>query len=326
MSSKIIPKKVNLSLRQKNTQLVDPLEFNANNIIFDDPVAESIPGQPGTNHRINIGYKNSNGTDGMFILGLDNCYCFGVSENVDQASKKLNGYVAAISLFDMNGPTHKQQKTVNVLTDMVQACKKHILKDSTQEGLGKFDEEDKILESDLRKINVVFWKKENGKPNPELGGTIYPKLIWSKARIDSKTGKEIPPKMLTRFYNIDEVDEDGNPVEVDPLDYVGKRFIMQPAIKIESIFIGGRISIQMKIYEAFVKEVESGPKRLLVYKPETSSEIIVVNNQDDQVSFDENENEVATEEVIVQKPKEEETKAVPSSGEKKSLTKKVRGK
>jgi hypothetical protein len=322
MSSKIAPKKVNLSLRQKNTKLVDPFEFNANNIIFDDPVAESIPGQPGTNHRINLGYKNPNGSDGMFILGFDNCYCFGVSENVDQASKKLNGYVAAVSLFDMNGPTNKQQKTVSVLSDIVQQCKKHILKDSTQEGLGKIDEEDKILESDLRKINLVFWKKENGKPNPELGGTIYPKLIWSKSRIDSKTGKEIPPKMLTRFFNIDEVDENGEPVEVDPLDYVGKRFIMQAAVKIESIFVGSRISIQMKIYEAFVREAESGPQRLLVYKPESSSDIVVVTPpEDSSISFDEPEKEeTATEE------KEEVKIPVSSSSEKKTLTKKVRGK
>ncbi len=322
MSSKIAPKKVNLSLRQKNTKLVDPFEFNANNIVFDDPVAESIPGQPGTNYRINLGYKNSNGTDGMFILGFDNCYCFGVSENVDQASKKLNGYVAAISLFDMNGPTNKQQKTVSVLSDIVQQCKKHILKDSTQEGLGKIDEEDKILESDLRKINLVFWKKENGKPNPELGGTIYPKLIWSKSRIDSKSGKEIPSKMLTRFFNIDEVDENGEPVEVDPLDYVGKRFIMQAAVKIESIFVGSRISIQMKIYEAFVRETESGPQRLLVFKPETSSDIVVVSPpEDSSVSFDEPEQEEVTPEV-----KEDVKPVVASSSEKKSLTKKVRGK
>jgi hypothetical protein len=222
----------------------------------------------------------------------------------------------------MNGPTNKQQKTVSVLSDIVQQCKKHILKDSTQEGLGKIDEEDKILESDLRKINLVFWKKENGKPNPELGGTIYPKLIWSKSRIDSKTGKEIPPKMLTRFFNIDEVDENGEPVEVDPLDYVGKRFIMQAAVKIESIFVGSRISIQMKIYEAFVREAESGPQRLLVYKPESSSDIVVVTPpEDSSISFDEPEKEeTATEE------KEEVKIPVSSSSEKKTLTKKVRGK
>jgi hypothetical protein len=303
MSSKVVSKKVvNMSLRQKSTQLIDPEVFDASRVVFDDPVAESIPGQPGTNYRINLGYKNPDNTEGFLILGFDTCYCFGISENVDLNSKALNGYNAAISLYDINGATPKQQKTVEALQEIIQQCKKNILKDSTQEAMGKVDDDDKILESDLRKINLIFWKKENGKPNPEMGGTIYPKLIWSKARTDAKTNKQISSKMMTRFYNEDDVDEDGNPIEVNPLDYVGKRFQITPAIKIESIFIGAKISIQAKVYEAFVKETESGPKRLLVYKPQRSEDIIVVNTPEQRTepsktSFEELENDDETPEV-----------------------------
>jgi len=303
MSSKVVSKKVvNMSLRQKSTQLIDPEVFDASRVVFDDPVAESIPGQPGTNYRINLGYKNPDNTEGFLILGFDTCYCFGISENVDLNSKALNGYNAAISLYDINGSTPKQQKTVEALQEIIQQCKKNILKDSTQEAMGKIDDDDKILESDLRKINLIFWKKENGKPNPEMGGTIYPKLIWSKARTDTKTNKQISSKMMTRFYNEDDVDEDGNPIEVNPLDYVGKRFQITPAIKIESIFIGAKISIQAKVYEAFVKETESGPKRLLVYKPQRSEDIIVVNTPEQRTepsktSFEELENDEETSEV-----------------------------
>jgi len=303
MSSKVVSKKVvNMSLRQKSTQLIDPEVFDASRVVFDDPVAESIPGQPGTNYRINLGYKNPDNTEGFLILGFDTCYCFGISENVDLNSKALNGYNAAISLYDINGATSKQQKTVEALQEIIQQCKKNILKDSTQEAMGKIDDDDKILESDLRKINLIFWKKENGKPNPEMGGTIYPKLIWSKARTDTKTNKQISSKMMTRFYNEDDVDEDGNPIEVNPLDYVGKRFQITPAIKIESIFIGAKISIQAKVYEAFVKETESGPKRLLVYKPQRSEDVIVVNTPDQRsepskTSFEELENDDETPEV-----------------------------
>jgi hypothetical protein len=295
MSSKVVSKKVvNMSLRQKNTQLINPEEFDGSRVVFDDPVAESIPGQPGTNYRINLGYKNADNTEGFLILGFDTCYCFGVSENVDLNSKALNGYNVAISLYDINGATPRQQKTVEALQDIIQQCKKNILKDSTQEAMGKIDDDDKILESDLRKINLIFWKKENGKPNPEMGGTIYPKMIWSKARTDAKTNKQIPSKMMTRFYSEDDIDADGNPVEVNPLDYVGKRFQITPAIKIESIFIGAKISIQAKVYEAFVKETESGPKRLLVYRPQRSEDIIVVNTpvqQEKKTSFEELEND-----------------------------------
>ena len=324
MSSKVVSKKVvNMSLRQKSTQLIDPEVFDASRVVFDDPVAESIPGQPGTNYRINLGYKNPDNTEGFLILGFDTCYCFGISENVDLNSKALNGYNAAISLYDINGATPKQQKTVEALQEIIQQCKKNILKDSTQEAMGKIDDDDKILESDLRKINLIFWKKENGKPNPEMGGTIYPKLIWSKARTDTKTNKQISSKMMTRFYNEDDVDEDGNPIEVNPLDYVGKRFQITPAIKIESIFIGAKISIQAKVYEAFVKETESGPKRLLVYKPQRSEDVIVVNTPDQRsesskTSFEELENDDETPEVqpepeptpapIVSKPAEKPKK------------------
>ena len=277
MSAKIVSKKVNLSARQANTQLVDPFEFNPANVIFDDPAAESIPNQPGTNYRINIGYKNKDKTEGNLILEFDTCYCFGVSENQDKTSEvvdktnTLNGYVLPISLYDMNGPTPKQQKVVEVLCDLVAQCKKQLLKDDVQAMMGKYDD-DKIIESDLRKVNLIYWKKENGRPMKEKGGTFYPKLLWTKAR--EKNGKIVESKINTRFYKEDDVDEDGNPVEVDPIQYVGKKCMVTAAVKIESIFIGTKIGIQAKVYEALVKEVESGPKRLLMFKPKTSSTVV----------------------------------------------------
>lgn len=271
MSSKIVSKKVNLSARQANTQLVDPFEFNPANVIFDDPAAESIPNQPGTNYRINLGYKNKDKTEGNLILEFDTCYCFGVSENQDKTTNTLNGYILPISLYDMNGPTPKQQKVVEVLCDLVAQCKKQLLKDDVQAMMGKYDD-DKIIESDLRKVDLIYWKKENGRPMKEKGGTFYPKLLWTKAR--EKNGKFVESKINTRFYKEDEVDEDGNPVEVDPIQYVGKKCMITAAVKIESIFIGTKIGIQAKVYEALVKEVESGPKRLLMFKPKTSSTIV----------------------------------------------------
>jgi hypothetical protein len=271
MSSKIVSKKVNLSARQSNTQLVDPFEFNPANVIFDDPAAESIPNQPGTNYRINLGYKNKDKTEGNLILEFDTCYCFGVSENQDKTTNTLNGYILPISLYDMNGPTPKQQKVVEVLCDLVAQCKKQLLKDDVQAMMGKYDD-DKIIESDLRKVDLIYWKKENGRPMKEKGGTFYPKLLWTKAR--EKNGKFVESKINTRFYKEDEVDEDGNPIEVDPIQYVGKKCMVTAAVKIESIFIGTKIGIQAKVYEALVKEVESGPKRLLMFKPKTSSTVV----------------------------------------------------
>jgi len=323
--SKVVSKKVNTAARQANTELVNPFEFNPANIIFDDPVAESIPGQPGTNYRINIGYKNKDKTEGNFVLEFDACYSFGVSENVDQKTNTLNGYILPMSLFDMNGPTPKQQKVVEVLCDIVSQCKKQILKEDVQAMMGKYDD-DMIIETDLRKVDLIYWKKENGKPMKEKGGTFYPKLLWSKPR--EKDGKTIASKFTTRFYKEDEVDEEGNPVEVDPIQYVGKKCTVTAAVKIESIFIGAKIGIQAKVYEALVKDVESGPKRLLLFKPKSSSSIEV----DDHKTEPSNDNQALDEidELMkeTEKEAEEEEKPKPVSvvsgkeEKKKKITKK----
>ena len=319
--SKIVSKKVNLAARQVNTQLVEPFEYNPANIIFDDPVAESIPGQPGTNYRVNIGYKNKDKSEGNFILEFDACYCFGVSENQDKATNTLNGYILPISLFDMNGPTPKQQKVVEVLCDIVSQCKKQLLNDDTQEKMGKYDDNDKIIESDLRKVDLIYWKKENGKPMKEKGGTFYPKLLWNKSR--EKNGKFIESKINTRFYNENEVDADGNPVEVDPLNYVGKKCMVTAAVKIESIFIGTKIGIQAKVYEAFIREVESGPKRLLVYKPKTNDSISM--EREPEVVNEASHDDI--DDLINEEQKEEEKKPAPTvvagkEEKKKKITKK----
>ena len=48
---------------------------------------------------------------------------------------------------------------------------------------------------------------------------------------------------------------------------------VKAAIKIESIFIGNKVSLQIKLYEASVRFLDSGPKRLL--RPKGDSELLV---------------------------------------------------
>jgi len=61
---------------------------------------------------------------------------------------------------------------------------------------------------------------------------------------------------VTRFYDQDDQ-------LLDPLDLIGKYCFATAAVKIESIFIGNKISLQVKIYEADVEPQQSGTKRLI---------------------------------------------------------------
>ena len=70
---------------------------------------------------------------------------------------------------------------------------------------------------------------------------------------DKTTGEKI---IRTQFYN--ENDE-----KINPLDIQNKMCNAEVALKVESLFIGNKISLQVKLYEANVKLIETGMKRLL---------------------------------------------------------------
>jgi hypothetical protein len=54
---------------------------------------------------------------------------------------------------------------------------------------------------------------------------------------------------------------------------MGKYCYTNAAVKIESIFIGSRISLQVKLYEAVVEPSASGMKRLLA-RPKANSKVL----------------------------------------------------
>ena len=63
-------------------------------------------------------------------------------------------------------------------------------------------------------------------------------------------------KILTPF-----ADTEGN--DIDPKSLIGTMCFARTAIKIESLYIGAKISLQIKLYDAEIRLLESGVKRLL---------------------------------------------------------------
>jgi hypothetical protein len=87
--------------------------------------------------------------------------------------------------------------------------------------------------------------------------TLYAKLIVSK-----KQGE----KIITVFF-----DEDSGE-SVNALDLLGKHCYARAAIKVESIFIGNKVSVQFKLYECQVTLIDFGHKRLL-QRPASDSRV-----------------------------------------------------
>ena len=224
----------------ENTQLTSAIGYDTKRMIFSTPLSGSIPNTPINYKRILISTKNEDGTVGDLILPTEQLFSFGVSENVNPDTKKVNGYVMPLCLYNRDGPSKNEKAWVETFNNIVERCKDHIIEN--REEIEMYD----LTRPELKKLNILYYKREKGKIVEGTGPTLYAKLIVSKKQ----------NKIITMFF-----DYDGEPI--DPLNLLGKYCFTKSAVKIESIFIGNKISLQVKLYECEVKLMETGMKRLL---------------------------------------------------------------
>ena len=261
-------------MNDENTQLTTPLGYNAKErMIFSDVISGNIPdSKPKIEFkRINISTRNNDGTVGELILPTERLYSFGVSENTSQETGKVTGYTFPLCMWGKDIPTEAEQIWTNTFDNIVDQCIAYLI--NNKEDIDLFD----LTTTDLTKskggLNPMYWKKEKAtdpvtgklvlRKVPDKGPTLYAKLIYSKKN----------DKFLTQFY-----DTNDNPI--DARELMGKHCHATGAVKIESIFIGSKISLQVKLYESVVEVPKSGMKRLL--RP-TSDSIVKVNSNQDNV-------------------------------------------
>ena len=248
-----------------NTQLTPAKGYNTKRMVFSEPISGSIPNSTPKIEfkRINISTKNEDGTTGELIIPTERLFSFGVSENTSQETGKVNGYTFPLCLWGRDGATEAETAWTDTFEKIVENCIEHLV--DNREEIDMFE----LTKSDLTKskggLNPLYWKKEKftnekGKTVlrrvPGTGPTLYTKLIFSK-----KSGK-----FLSQFF-------DQNDEPLDAMDLMGKYCYSQAAIKIESIFIGSRISLQIKLYESVVEPTSTGMKRLLG-RPKVRSKVL----------------------------------------------------
>ena len=239
---------------QINTQLISYSNYSTSNMIFNDPIAGNVPTSgPGaaiSYQRIPILTRNDDGSVGELVIQTPKVFSYGVGENISPETGKVNGWSFPLCL-----PV-EEKDWVTTFNAIVESCIDHLL--ANKDLINKYD----LERSDLKKFNPLYYKKEqkmvNGKKvmvNVEnFGPTLYTKLIFSKKN----------EKFVTNFF-------DENDTPLDPLTLLGKYCHASAAVKIESIFIGNKISLQVKLYEAVVTPVQQGMKRLIAPRPAAES-------------------------------------------------------
>lgn len=264
----------------ENTQLTPAKGYDAKKrMVFSEPISGTIPGNgPKIEFkRINISTRNNDGTIGELVIPTTKLFSFGVGENKDQNSDKVTGYTFPICLYSRDGPTDEEKTWVETFDKIVDRCVEYILEH--KDDIDQYELTRTELTRSKGGLNPIYRKKERVKDEktgqmvlrdvPGQGPTLYTKLIYSKKN----------NKFLTHFFNIK--DE-----PLDAMELMGKYCHVNAAIKIESIFIGGtgKISLQVKLYEAVVELSNAGPKKLLS-RPPANSKVLMAKNSDQGNGF-----------------------------------------
>jgi hypothetical protein len=139
------------------------------------------------------------------------------------------------------GAKPEEIEFTNVVNAIVDRCKEYLVQNRDE--IERYD----LEMNDLKSFNPLYWKKEKGKIVEGKGPMLYVKCMMGKKN-----------ENITTTFIDDETNE-----EIDPFDIMSKYCYVTGAIRFESIFIGNKISLQLKLYEAVVRVVDMGVKKLL---------------------------------------------------------------
>ena len=230
----------------ENTQPTLASGYNVSNMLFGKPRDFSIPNSTGgagvSFKRVQIGTRNPDGTTGELMLQTTNrLFSFGVSPNVNMTTGKTDGYTLALCLTNMDSPSNAEKQWVETFNKICEHAGDHILKNRDE--VGKYE----LERADLKKFNPIYLKKEKGKIVDGASPILYAKLLQDKKN----------KSIATIFY-----DKYGR--SIDAMTLLNKQcYVISGLIKIEGIFIGSKVSLQVKLYEAEIELKEQGIKRLL---------------------------------------------------------------
>jgi hypothetical protein len=166
--------KLAVTKNERSNQLAQVGDYDVKRMVFSDPIKGSIPNTTIAYKRINISTLNKDGSVGDLILPTERLFSFGVSENVNPETKKVNGHVLSLCLFNRDSPTQAEKAWVETFNNIAEHCKKHLIKNKEE------IEQYELAMNDLKKFNVLYYRREKGKIVEGTGPTLYAKLIASK--------------------------------------------------------------------------------------------------------------------------------------------------
>ncbi len=252
-------KSASASKYKQSLQLTNPRDFDPDRVIFSNPEKQDIDNggkQKLTAYRINLSYRYPDGTVGPVLLEGNRNYSYGVTENTSKETGKVTGHSLCVNLVSRDGATPEEKDYIKAGKQLYDAGLNHVVK--VKKKIKKPHVTADTLDGRRGGIftcPLYFKRDEEGDIVEDGPVRIYPKLIEAV-----KGGRRI----LSRFYH-EETEE-----TVDPLSLKDRHFWITHCIKWESIWVGSKITYQLKLWEGYVRPTEGGMKRLLA-RPKVSA-------------------------------------------------------
>lgn len=222
-------------------------EIKKSDIILSPLQVNNIPNSKLTYKKVLIGLSK-NGVQSDFIVSTLESFCFGLKENTAMNNPdEITGYTLPLALWNREGPSVEQRAWTDNFTRIIENIKELLLERKEEYELYTLEM------SDLKKFgNKLYWKRERGQIVEGTGPTLYAPLMISKKNDTFSIRTEI-------------FDSEGN--QIDPFRLKDNYCKAKIALKIESIYFGNSISLQLKVLEAKVAFMENSGRSLLVDEP-----------------------------------------------------------
>ena len=221
------------------------------NIIFNEAKEYKVKDSKIKYKRIPIEVKYPNGKKGPLVVETPDFFSFGVSEKKNQETGKLVGYSIPVCLWSRDSePNNKEQAFFDIINNVIKFSQQHLENEYGPD-----------LASSLsspfyyKQIEYTDKKgKKRTKVDESSAPVLYAKLIYSE-----KTNK-----ILSLFKG-------KRGCDLNPFKYINQYCRVKLALIIEGIFISKTVtSLQIKVHECYVKELE--PRKSLLKIDEKSSD------------------------------------------------------
>ena len=221
------------------------------NIIFNEPKEYKVKDSKIKYKRIPIEVKYSNGKKGSLVVETPFLFSFGVSEKKNQETGKLVGYSIPVCVWEKDSEPDNKEKA---FFDFI-----NILKTLSQQHLeNEYGPDQASTLSSPFYYKQIEYTDKKGKKRTKVDESSAP-VLYTKLIYSEKT-----KKILSLFKG-----KKGR--DLNPFKYINQYCRVKLALIIEGIFISKTItSLQIKVHECYVKELE--PRKSLLKIDEKSSD------------------------------------------------------